>query len=573
VSATNPPALQSPAFGNPAYAKSAYVPVNTVANVDYRADYCVIGGGFAGTKAIETIAVAGNQTNWLLIEMTGRLGGRTKVDAMGNGTTAHTPNPWYYVEQHGQWMQGNLSHRILALGAEMATYHGPYGGSPQGFCRHVDSFYGNVCGALRGGDSKWLEYDYYDALGRNVTRAVNRGDTRESFVRAYNAYFDAFVCTYCGELGAAVTNGSIKDMSLTDGYATCGLYPRTEEEFAVLSAFVAVEWGESSDTTSLANSVYWNAYNFYDVDSPSGTANFVNDPRGVGVVAEYVLVRKGINPQDSRIHYRTKVSNINTDNMVITARQPDANGQKHTVTYQCKFIINTIAIGAIQASLREQTNLVTPLPPLAVQASLHKYHMVEYRKVFIQWNNKFWGDKAHFVLTTEDQGLMLNSWTSIDYPLYQPGSKILLGSHNGPDSNRFVNMPDDEYVSRVCAELVRAFGSGASFANVTSWNIGHDTYDDELRGCYSNRPATMDENEFHTLFAPVKGRYFLSGEAACDLLNGYILGAHLIGESSALHALVNAGVLPASTRPYDNDCSRPPPGYNPLTSYYGASYC
>jgi monoamine oxidase len=282
-------------------------------------------------------------------------------------------------------------------------------------------------------------------------------------------------------------------------------------------------------------------------------------------VAEYILRRKGILLNDSRIHYNTEVTNVNTDTNVITATKTVGHTTS-TVKYQCKIIIDTMSIGVHQASLRENTNLVTPLPSIQVQASLHKYHMAEYQKIFLQYKTKFWGDRAHFVLTPRDKEFQVTSWTSMDDPLYYPGSRILLVSYNGPQSNMEINMQTSEYVRRITQELEFVFGSAANFANLTEngYYVGQDTYDPELRGCYSNRPPTLSEDEFRNMWAPVKGRYIPSGEAACDLLNGYVVGAYHIGGSAALRAMVNLGVLAeGSVNPEDNECFRPPPGWSP----------
>jgi len=355
-------------------------------------------------------------------------------------------------------------------------------------------------------------------------------------------------------------SGELSDMSLRDCYALCGFHPRTAEEYAVEAALVAVEWGEISDITSCANSGWWVAYSFYGDDANTGTANFVNDQRGLSVVAEHILTRKGISKTDSRIHYGTRVTSIDTTKNVI---QTIRDQGRPPAKYQCKIVISTISIGALQKALYEESNLITPLPSLAVQASIHKYHMAEYRKIFIKFTSKFWGDKAHFTITPRDSGLQVVSWTSVDYPTYYPGSKILLGSHNGPESNIYINMPDAEYIARITKELEFVFGSAANFANVTAYYAGHDTFKDDLIGCYSNRPSNLSGNEFRAMFAPVLGHFIPSGEAACDLLNGYVVGAYHIGQSAAQRALRNFGILPASTNPEDNDCFRPPAGWTP----------
>jgi protoporphyrinogen oxidase len=506
------------------YSKAAYVPVTMrSAGIDYTADYCVIGAGVSGVKAIETLVVEGGATKWLLLEAQNRIGGRLETATVGTGASA------YQVEEHAQWVQGDLRNPILALAAEMQP-------------------------PLQGGNARWEEYAYYDANGQ--AQGYNQGS---SLGRAMIALFAAYDCVWY-DLAPQILNGSIPDMSLTDCYATCGWKPITLEDFAIESAFVAVEWGEDSEITSCANAAQWVAYTYYGDDAKKGTANFVTDARGLSSVVEHILRRKNISLADPRIHYNTLVSNVDTTNNIITARR---NGVARK--YQCKFVINTMGIGALQTSLREGTNLVTPLPSTAVQASIHKYHMGFYRKTFLQFKTKFWGDEAHFVITPKDPGFMVTSWTSLDYPLYYPGSRILLVSHNGPDSNRFNNLPDEEYVRRICDELVRIFGPAANFSELTvnGWYVGHDPTEPRLFGSYSNRPATISPQEFRAMWAPVKGHYIPSGEAACDSLNGYVVGGYWIGQSAARRALVNAGVLPVSVNPEDNDCFRPPPGWVP----------
>jgi len=351
-------------------------------------------------------------------------------------------------------------------------------------------------------------------------------------------------------------------MSLRDCYALCGFNPRTAEEYAAEAALIDVEWGELSDITSCANSGWWVAYSFYGDDAHSGTANFVNDARGLSAVAELILTRKGIPLNDSRIHYNTRVTKVDTTKNLITA----TNAAGLIKKYQCKALINTMSIGALQKDLRDNSNamaVISPRPSLNVQASIHKYHMGVFRKTFLQYNTKFWGSVAHFTITPRDSGLAVVSWTSVDYPVYYPGSKMLLVSQNGPESNMYINMPDDEYVRRIADELVYVFGSAASFENLTDYHTNHDTYEIDNYGSYSNRPPTLTSADFRGMWAPVGGHYFPSGEAACDLLNGYVVGAYHIGNSAAQRALVNLGHLPTTVNPEDNDCFRPPAGWRP----------
>jgi polyamine oxidase len=506
------------------YSKAAYIPVSPINNADFYADYCVVGAGFAGVKAIETLKVDGNVNSWLLIETQHRVGGRVSTVDVGTGANA------YPVETHAQWIQGDLRNPILALGAEMSP-------------------------PLAGGHALWEDYDYYDVDGIKRNSGQGQGTLLASLTRLWGAY----ACV-ADELMPLFADGSLPDMSMRDCYSLCGFTPRTAEEYALEAALIAVEWGEISDITSCANTGHWVAYSFYGDDQNTGTANFVTDRRGLSSVAEFILTRRGISLTDSRIHYGVRVTNIDTTkNVIMTTR----DGGRSPAKYQCKMLINTMSIGTIQKSLRDETNLITPLPSLNVQASFHKYHMAVFRKIFIQFNTKFWGEKAHFTLTPRDPGLQIVSWTSVDHPKYYPGSKILLASHNGPESNAFINLDDTTLIRRITEELQFIFGPAANFANVTGYYAGHDTYKTDLYGSYSNRPPTLGNAEFRAMWAPVKGHFFPSGEAACDLLNGYVVGAYHIGRTAALRALVNFGVLPESTNAEDNECFRPPAGWHP----------
>jgi len=400
----------------------------------------------------------------------------------------------------------------------------------------------------------WGDYEYYDNFGTKV--AYN---SHSSLGRSMIKMYAAQDCVW-HTIAPLIQNGTLPDMSLRDCYSTCGYYPNTAEDYASFAGLVDVEWGELGDITSCVNSAQWVAYSFFGDDAPSGTANFVNDARGVQIVARWILIRNGIQLNDPRIHYNTEVSNINTDTNVITAK----NGAGHTVKYQCDTIINTISIGAYQASLRDGTNLVTPLPSIPVQASFHKYHMGFYRKLFLQYKTKFWGDHAHFLITPINRGLMFSNWNSVDSPNFYPGSRILLASQNGPESNMYSNMPAATLARLAADELVAVFGPVAAFENleVNGYYVANDTYDQRLHGSYSNRPPTITDAEFRTMWAPVKGRYFPSGEAACNFLNGYICGAYLQGTTAGRRALLSLG-LPTAGPAEDNECYRPPAGWVP----------
>jgi len=74
------------------YSKEAYVPVSPITNADFYADFCVIGAGFAGVKAVETLVVQGNVNSWLIIEAQNRIGGRVQTVPVGGSMSRRTPS-------------------------------------------------------------------------------------------------------------------------------------------------------------------------------------------------------------------------------------------------------------------------------------------------------------------------------------------------------------------------------------------------------------------------------------------------------------------------------------------------
>jgi len=311
------------------------------------------------------------------------------------------------------------------------------------------------------------------------------------------------------------------------------------------------------------NSALWVAYSYYG-DDAHDTANFITDSRGLSGVVEHYL-KKALGPNalsDPRIRYRSEVTSIDTSKNILTVKNLNTGVLDK---YQCKFVISSITTGELQESFRKDSGLITPKLSVPQQVSWHKYHTSNYRKIFLQYKTKFWPETAHFTTAFHNPGLDITSWTSLDYPVYYPGSKILLASHNGPESNKYEELPDEEYIRLITGELERIFGSAASFANLTSngYKVTKYTKDATLRGTYSNRGPTLSPAEFTAMMAPIDGHFFWSGEAACDALNGYVTGAYLIGQTNALRALKNNGVIPQSVNPEDNECFRPPASWTP----------
>jgi len=513
------------------YSQAAFVPIVRQANgIDHYAKLCVIGAGTAGSKAVETAQVLGKLSDWILIEKDNRIGGRLDTITIGTGVNS------YEVEKHAQWLQGDLRNPILNLSVEMQP-------------------------PLRGGNSLWEDYIYHDRNG--MARGYNAGSSLgQALIKMYAAYDVVY-----HEIVPAILAGQLSDMSLRDCYSLAGWTPRTDEEYSAFAGLIDVEWGEIGDITSCANSGQWVAYSFYGPDAYN-TPNFVTDPRGLSSVIEHLLKRKGIQLNDPRIHYNTRVTAVNTNTNVIRATR---NGRQ--IAYQCEAVIETIPLGVRQQLLREDTNFYTPVPPMKVEATIHKYHHGFFRKIFLQYDTKFWPNVAHFTITPRDKGLQVVNWNNLDFDngnanrrvTYYPGSKILLTTHNGPESNMYANMPDEELARRITKELEYVFGPAAAFEHLTpnGYKISSDPFNPNLYGSYSNRPATITDADFSEAFAPLGGHYFFSGEAACNYLNGYVVGAYHHGQAMAKLALVNLGInTTAQVGVYnDNDCFRPPPGW------------
>jgi polyamine oxidase len=505
-------------------ATSQYTPVqrdNSVKDANF-IDYCVIGMGFAGASSIETL-VKNNVTSWLAFEKQARVGGRVHTVTIGSGSTA------YNVEGCAQWIQGDNRNPILKFGQEMTP-------------------------PLGGGHAEWESYTYFGSDGLELAPAVKNAEL--------SRFWGAYTCVQ-EVLYPLFLSGELVDMTVRDCYAACGYWPNTPIEWSFDSGLSAVEWGETNEITSCMNSALWVAYSYYG-DDARDTANFVTDSRGLSAVVEHFL-KGALGPNaltDSRIRYRHEVTTFDTSKNTLMVKNLNTGT---TDKYQCKFLISTITTGQIQEAFRTNSGLITPAVPIARQVSWHKYHTSNYRKIFLQYNTKFWPATAHFTTAFANPGLDITSWTSLDFDHYYPGSKILLASHNGPESNKYENIPDETYVRLITGELERIFGPAASFANLTAngYKVTKYTKSAELRGTYSNRGPTLSPAEFNAMFAPVGGHFFWSGEAACDALNGYVTGAYLIGKTNALRALKNNGAISASVNPEDNECFRPPAGWNP----------
>jgi monoamine oxidase len=478
--------------------------------------------GFAGAASVETFA-KNNVSNWVAFERQNRVGGRVHTVTIGSGASA------YNVEGCAQWIQGDNRNPILKFGQEMSP-------------------------VLGGGHAEWEDYTYFGPNGQPLPNAVQTAELSR-FWAAYSCVQEVIYPLFL--------SGELADMTVRDCYAACGYWPSTGLEFSFDSGLSAVEWGETNDITSCMNSALWVAYSYYG-DDAHDTANFVTDQRGLSAVVQHFL-KKALGPNaltDSRIRYRSEVTTLDTSSNVLMVK--DLNTGK-AEKYQCKFLISTITTGEIQESFRKDTGLITPKPPLTRQVSWHKYHTSNFRKIFLQYKTKFWPANAHFTTAFRNPGLDITSWTSLDYPTYYPGSKILLASHNGPESNKYENLPDEDYIRLITVELERIFGPAANFANLTSngYKVTKYSKDATLRGTYSNRGPTLGAQEFVDMMAPVGGHFFWSGEAACDALNGYVTGAYLIGQTNALRALKNNGAVPASVNPEDNECFRPPADWRP----------
>ncbi len=178
--------------------------------------------------------------------------------------------------------------------------------------------------------------------------------------------------------------------------------------------------------------------------------------------------------------------------------------------------------------LREGTVRFSPVLPDSKLSAIQDLQMGTLNKIAMRFGERFWPAEPHFLgyldETAEEAMNFLNMHT-------YTGEPVIIAFARGAHARSLEQLPHDDIVERVMADLRKMFGNSISdptSATFTKWHA-----DPWARGSYSHVPPGGSMADYVELAQPVGDRLFFAGEATTRRYPGTVHGALLSGEREA----------------------------------------
>ena len=431
----------------------------------------ILGAGSAGVAAGRELSRSG-EDDFLIIEAQATAGGRV----------SSTSFQGFVVEEGANWVQAPANHSFQEL---------------------VKS------SNLETSVSLWDDTVMYDEGGL----------VRDTFVR-----WDKFATALAAaqeraqaKTAAAATYSFDRDSGGLDASQRVGLRlgdwkPSGGVDYAVEFFEFDFEYAEPPDSTSLMSSLGGDPSTHVDEEY------FVIDQRGFfSTVEEWISSEFTL--QDERIRYNRTVTEIAYGSNGVNVTCGDGS------TYDADYAILTFSLGVLQS---DAVKFLPELPEWKTEA-IFSFHMVNYLKIFVTFQDVFW-DSAEYFLYGGDRRGYYTVWQNLDTDRMLPGSKMLVVTAVHTEADRIEQQSDDVTMAEIHEVLRAMFGSNATFPTaimMRKWGS-----DPLFLGTYSNWPIGATSYTKALLQAPVD-RLFFSGEATSELYHGYVHGGLEAGVVSA----------------------------------------
>lgn len=243
---------------------------------------------------------------------------------------------------------------------------------------------------------------------------------------------------------------------------------------------------------------------------------------------KYIFVQEareifGQNLEDPRLHLSTTVKTIDYSaaesggDIVVTT----TDGQ----TFSAPHVVSTFSVGVLQ---NQDVNFVPKLPDWKKEA-IFTFAMTTYQKIFIMFDEQFWGPEQYMMYADPDQRGRYTVWQNINAPGFFPQgttANLVMVTAIDDFARRNEKLTDDEVKKEVYQILKEMYGN--DIPKPTDILVPRWTLDPLYRGTYSNWPIGATDQHHDNLGAPVgSGNTWLhfSGEAMSAELFGYVQGA------------------------------------------------
>jgi len=455
----------------------------------------IIGAGWAGMGAADHL-VRSNFSKFVVLEATGRTGGRSEAFAFGDAS---------------------IGRKIFELGSNW------------------------VCGVDRaGGPSHKLNPVYQQAMKQKFSMTLIPGSTQNqsNYQRVYDS--NGTEVDVDGSLRRKANHfldclnhtasHSGKDMTVRDGLIKCGWEPKNEIEKVVDWGMTVDDPGFPAELQSLwytlpdETYMWWGGDDYFVVDQ---------HPRGYAHLLD-TLTASTLPPSDSRIIFNTTVAQID-----YTCSSSRANCVTVTSTdgrvFRTNHVISTLPLGVLQH--HHSTLFVPPMPENQIHALTRSGAVMgNLTKIFLQFKQPFWDPSVARWLAADSEEGSFPEYHNMNHPTNVPGSNTLLLFLGDPQSSEFESQSDAVVKAAVMKRLQRLY-PGKILGEPTDFLISRHGFNPLRYGAYSGYEMGFTDHDFSQMNKPLKvngdNTVYFSGEHTCDDLSGFTHGALISGRERA----------------------------------------
>jgi len=498
-----------------AQAQDLFVAVNMVPSAVKDVDVIIVGAGWAGMAAADSLARA--NVTFLVFEASNHTGGRSHAIEFG-----HPSIGTYVFEEGSNWVSG------VGGGAAGVTKHAPSAANPvhklavQEGLRTI-----RIPGSADGNMSNY--YAVFDPSGRSA-------DPDGSLRRRANMVLDC--------LNRSAMHDDNVSNSVRERLNTCGWSPRTDTEWAMDWVMVDDQAGEPAISIQSIfpdeTYMWWGPDDWFVIDqNPRGFARLIDG-----------MVRDSVPEHDPRVVLNTPVNRIDWGcNGVIVSTD---NGD----IYTAKHAISTVSLGVLQ---RHHKELFSPSLPEQHADALSSDHVVmgNLTHVLVQFPRVWWDNSLPRWISANPGGKNMSGefteWQNLNHDSLVPGSQTLLSFLGDPQASKYQAMQDIDVQAAVVQRL-RLQHPRVEIPDAVAIFISRWGMDPRFYGSYSIRQPGWRDKYMKILQQPLmacgKTVVRFAGEAMCDNLNGYTHGAYQTGKEAAAKYLYEVQKGP---NPQDDD--------------------
>ncbi|KAL1409904.1 hypothetical protein Q8F55_003903 [Vanrija albida] len=448
------------------------------------AQVIILGGGIAGISLARSLITEHNITDILLVEARDELGGRAHTETLYSNATGQSVT----VEKGCNWIQGPGKEPILELAKKWGLKTAP---------------------------QNYSDVSWFQGLGIEADGA--RGHflddaEQEEFMAGYDNFLEN-----APGYSTWRQNNSLVDLSVRVATSIMDWIPVNPLQLAYEYWNIDYTFAQPPEISSFENAFAQEAGIAEEQD------DFVVDQRGY----KYLFVQEarelfGQELDDPRLRLSTTVKTIDW-----SAAESGGDIVVHTDcgSFSAPHVVSTFSVGVLQ----HQDVHFTPRLPDWKKEAIFTFGMATYQKIFLLFDEMFWGDEQYVVYADPDQRGRYAVWQNINAPGFFPQNttnNIIMVTATDTFARRNEELSDDEIQGEAFAVLQEMYG--ADIPQPADILVPRWTLDPLYRGSYSNWPLGALDQHHANLGQPLGGGsswLHFTGEAMSADSFGYVQGA------------------------------------------------